>query len=214
MHENKIRCKSHLNKKGANPVKSRRRGVALENAILDAAWAELAEHGYDGMTLESVAKRAGTSRPVMHRRWPSRIKLATAALKRYVTLHPIEIPDLGSVAAETSLLLRGLSERARPDLLRLIFDIGEELANAKSSIADLRKEIADDILIRGILERGIERGEVDPGRLTPRIVALPTDLARHEILMTLQPLPDEVIREIVEDIFLGLIKRGDTKRSE
>ncbi len=46
-------------------VQNRRRGTALENAILDAAWAELVEHGYADMTLESVAKRAGTSRPVL-----------------------------------------------------------------------------------------------------------------------------------------------------
>jgi hypothetical protein len=34
------------------------------------------------------------------------------------------------------------------------------------------------------------------------------DLARHEMLMTLKPLPDEVIREIVDDIFLPLVRRA------
>ena len=61
------------------PGTSRRRGATLEEAILDAAWAELIDHGYAEMTLEAVAKRAGTSRPVLYRRWPSRTKLATAA---------------------------------------------------------------------------------------------------------------------------------------
>ena len=106
-----------------------------------------------------------------------------------------------------SLLLRKLSERARPDLLRLFFDMTGELADAKSSFADVRAEITNGRLIRTILDRGIARGEVDPDRLTPRIVALPTDLARHEMLMTLKPLPDEVIREIVEEIFLPLVAR-------
>ena len=185
----------------------RRRGAALEDAILDAAWTELMDHGYADMTLESVAQRAGTSRPVLHRRWPSRTRLATAALARYLALNPIEIPDLGSVGVEMSLLLRKLSERARPDLLRLFFDMTGDLADAKSSFADVRAEITNGRLIRTILDRGIARGEVDPDRLTPRIVALPTDLARHEMLMTLKPLPDEVIREIVEEIFLPLVAR-------
>jgi AcrR family transcriptional regulator len=46
----------------------RRRGRHLEDALLDAAWAELTERGYAGFTLESVAKRAGTSTPVIYRR--------------------------------------------------------------------------------------------------------------------------------------------------
>jgi AcrR family transcriptional regulator len=188
-------------------VQNRRRGSTLENALLDAAWAELVAHGYADMTLESVAKRAGTSRPVLHRRWPSRIKLATAALARYFALNPIEIPDLGNFGEEVSLLLRRFSDRARPDLLRLAFDMGGDLADANSNLAQVRGEILDGQPIRAIIERGVRRGEVDPERLTPRIVSLPGDLARNELLMTLKPLQDEVIREIVHDIFLPLVCR-------
>jgi AcrR family transcriptional regulator len=192
---------------GMGAITERRRGSVLEDAILDAAWAELSEQGYAAMTLEAVAKRAGTSRPVLHRRWPSRVKLATAALGRYLATNPIQAPDLGSIRAEMKVLLRGMSSRARPDLLRLLFDMSGDLAAAKTRPADLRAEITNDRTIRAVLQRAIERGEVDPDRLTPRIVALPTDLARHEMLMTLKPLPDEVIREIVEDIFLPLVRR-------
>lgn len=186
---------------------SRRRGAALEDAILDAAWAELAEHGYAEMTLESVARRAGTSRPVLHRRWPSRTKLATAALGRYLALHPIEIADLGSVSAEMRLFLRKLSDRVPPELIRLFFDMTGDLADANSNLADMRTEIANGRLVRAIVDRGVARGEIDPGRLTPRITALPTDLARHEVLMTFGPLSDEAIREIVDEIFLPLVRR-------
>lgn len=188
---------------GAN----RRRGAALEEAILDAAWAELTERGYAEMTLDAVAQRAGTSRPVLHRRWPSRTSLATAALARYLARNPVEIPDLGSVSAELRLLLRKLSDRARPDLLRLLFDMTGDLADARSSLADVREEITNGRLIRAILDRAVKRGEVDPDRLTPRIVALPTDLARHEMLMSFAPLPDEVVAEIVDQIFLPLVRR-------
>jgi AcrR family transcriptional regulator len=187
---------------------SRRRGATLEEAILDAAWAELIDHGYADMTLEAVAKRAGTSRPVLYRRWPSRTKLATAALARYLSLKPVEIPDLGNVSAELRLLLRQLSDRARPDLLRLLFDMSGDLVDAKSNFAKVRAEFANDRLIHAILDRSTARGEIDPDRLTPRIVALPTDLARHEMLMTFEPLSDEVIQEIVEGIFLPLVRRN------
>ena len=151
--------------------------------------------------------RAGTSRPVLHRRWPTRMKLATAAIVRHLTLNPISVPDLGSVRDEIRLLLRGLSDRARPELLRLVFDMTDDLRDAKSNLADLRAEIADGALMRGILQRGIDRGEIDQERLTPRIVSLPTDLVRHEVLMTLAPPSDDVIREIVDEVFLPLVRR-------
>lgn len=191
-----------------DPGTSRRRGAVLEDAILDAAWAELVEHGYADMTLETVANRAGTSRPVLHRRWPSRLKLATAALGRYLALNPIVVPDLGSVSAEMGLLLRCVSERAKPDLIRLVFDMTRDFADAQTNLADVRGEIANGLIIRTILDRGVARGEVDSDRLTPRIVSLPADLARHEILMTLKPLSDDVIREIVEEIFVPLVRRN------
>lgn len=174
----RLGCNAHLIIEGKMTVtNSRRRGTALEDAILDAAWADLTELGYADMTLESVAKRAGTSRPVLAR-------------------------------DELRLLLRCLSDRAQPDLIRLFFDMSRDLADAGSNFTEVRGELTDGEVMRSILRRGVDRGEIDPDRLTPRNVALPTDLARHEILMTRRPLSDEVIREIVEDVFLPLV-RGD-----
>jgi hypothetical protein len=59
--------------------------------------------------------------------------------------------------------------------------------------------------MKTILARAIHRGEIDATRLTPRIASLPTDLARHEVLMTFAPLSDAAIREIVEEVFLPLV---------
>jgi hypothetical protein len=50
-------------------------------------------------------------------------------------------------------------------------------------------------------------GEIDPDRLTPRIANVPLDLPRYELLMTLQPVPEETITEIVDEIFLPLVRK-------
>jgi len=195
----------------------RRRGARLEDAILDAAWAELVERGYPGLTLEGVAKRAGTSRPVLHRRWPSRTARATAALGRHIAQIPIVVPDLGSARDEICLLLRRMSDRARPDMIRLVFDMQRDLADKHSNLADmraqLRAQIVDSDVMQTILGRAIDRGEITAARLTPRIVSLPTDLARHEILMTFEPLSDQAIKEIVDEVFLPLVRPTDQRTS-
>jgi len=195
----------------------RRRGVRLQDAILDAAWAELVERGYPGLTLEGVAKRAGTSRPVLYRRWPSRTALATAALGRHIAQNPIVVPDLGSVRDEICLLLRRMSDRARPDVIRLVFDMQRDLADEHSNLADmrahLRAQIVEPDVMQTILGRAIDRGEIAAARLTPRIVSLPTDLARHEVLMTFEPLSDDAINEIVDEVFLPLVSPTDQRTS-
>jgi AcrR family transcriptional regulator len=190
---------------------TRRRGEALESAILDAAWAELHQHGYDAMTLAGVAARAGTSRPVLHRRWPSRSRLAGAALARWLVRHPVAVPDLGSVSAELRMALQKLSDRARPDLVRLLFDMAHDLAGSEADRVEVeatRRVIRQDALIEAILARGVARGEINPYRLTPRVTALPGDLIRHDLMMTHAAPSDAAIAEIVDHVLLPLVLRG------
>ncbi|RYY09760.1 MAG: TetR/AcrR family transcriptional regulator, partial [Alphaproteobacteria bacterium] len=63
---------------------TRRRGAALEDAILAAAWIELQNSGYTNFTYEAVARRAETSRPVLYRRWQTKLELALAAIRHHI----------------------------------------------------------------------------------------------------------------------------------
>ena len=84
----------------------RRRGAALENALLDAAWDELVDRGYTEFTIESVAERARTSRAVLYRRWPTKPELARAAVLHAGRKEQVEIPDTGSLRDDVVELLR------------------------------------------------------------------------------------------------------------
>lgn len=57
-----------------------------------------------------------------------------------------------------------------------------------------------------ILKRAIERGEIKEEKASERISWLPIDLIRHELLTTYELVTEETIIEIVDDIFLHLIK--------
>ena len=53
-----------------------------------------------------------------------------------------------------------------------------------------------------ILDRAVERGEVDPIKLSPRVAEVAFDLYWQEMLATLKAVPDEVAEFIVDEVFL------------
>uniref|UniRef100_B0T5I8 Transcriptional regulator, TetR family n=1 Tax=Caulobacter sp. (strain K31) TaxID=366602 RepID=B0T5I8_CAUSK len=181
----------------------RRRGAVLEEVLLEAAWTELAAHGYSDFTMESVAKRAGASRPVIYRRWPTRVSLAAAAISHYVKANPLSVADMGGVRDELCLLLRKFADRAPPRLMRLLFEMTDDMAAAQDNFTHER--FPQDAL-EAIIDRGVARGEIDPARLTPRIIYAPVSLVQHEIAVTAKQITDQAIHEIVDQIFMPLVR--------
>ena len=190
-------------------VERRRRGAALEDAILEAAWSELLNGGYGGFTMDAVAKRAGTSRTVLGRRWDSRSNLALAAIRHYNEINPVEAPDLGGVREELIALLQKASDRGAEIMMRILLDMNEYFRETHSSLAEIRERIIGVGALEQVLDRGIARGELDPSHLTPRVGKVALDLVRHEVIMTHKPVSRATIEEIVDTIFLPLAATRD-----
>ena len=196
--------------------KTRRRGAALEEALLDAAWAELQEVGYPNLTMEAVADRAGTSRAVLYRRWRNRAEMVITAIRRHRPMLSGEVPDTGSLRGDVLALLTRVSARLTelgPETLYGI--LGDYFADTESVAA-----FQDQVLHIGagvmatILKHAEERGEVRQG-ISPRVNSLPTDLFRHELLIRRTPPSRHVITEIVDDVFLPLVQQKvNTLRQE
>jgi AcrR family transcriptional regulator len=196
----------------ASGVARRRRGRALEEALLDAAWTELTERGYDDLTIDAVAVRAGTSRAVLYRRWPNKQELVLAALAHEVRKDVVVTPDTGSLRGDVIELLQQ-ANKLRAGLVAALFTrLGGFYQQTGSSLANLRASVQGgrDAVLEEVIQRAIDRGEIQPEQVTERIARLPVDLFRHELLMTLRPLSDEAIEEIVDTIFLPLLdwRRG------
>jgi AcrR family transcriptional regulator len=186
---------------------TRRRGTKLEAAILEAAWDELTEVGYPGLTMEGVAARAKTSRAVLYRRWPNRPELVVAALGHHAAVAPIGVADTGTLRGDLLALLRHMSARVGEVAGVFSFLIADYFQQEGLSPAVLRERAVAGVPseMALILERAVERGEVDPARLSPRIRSLPVDIVRHDLIMNQQPVPDSTLVEIVDKIFLPLV---------
>src|SRR5690606_13688262 len=62
----------------------RPRDTGIDDAVLTETIAALDDVGYTRLSLGDVARRAGTSRPALYRRWPTRQRLVLAALERRI----------------------------------------------------------------------------------------------------------------------------------
>ncbi|GAA5188437.1 TetR/AcrR family transcriptional regulator [Rugosimonospora acidiphila] len=179
----------------------RRRGTELEGAILRATWDELAEVGYARLTMEGVAARAGTGKQVLYRRWPNRVELVLSAIRHRWSSIVDDLPDTGSVRGDVLDIMQRMVGRFRqmpPDLISgILTESGELRVNFIHVLEDA---------MATILERGAERGEVRLDAVTPRIARLPTDLIRHELLLRHRVVDESTLTEIVDDIFLPLLR--------
>ena len=187
--------------------KTRRRGEALEHALLDAAWDELQAAGYAGLTMEAVADRAGTSRAVLYRRWRNRPDLVIAAIRRRRPLLSGEIPDTGSLRGDVLALLHRMSSRIAEIGPETVYGLlGDYLSDAglfarsQEQVLHISAEVMETILKRAA-DRGEARADVQR-----RIATLPTDLFRNELFRSRIPPSEGTLAEIVDDVFLPLAR--------
>lgn len=194
----------------AEGIARRRRGPELEGALLDAAWAQLVSGGYGAFTFDAVAERAGTSKPVIYRRWPNREALVVAAVQHFFTRSSLPVPDTGTLRGDLIALLTQTNESRLAMAAIFSVQLGTFYQETGTTPAELRGRLLRDraSAVETVLHRAVERGEISGTRLTPRITALPFDLLRHEALMTLTSVPAETIVEIVDEIFLPLVGAG------
>nr|WP_223242196.1 TetR/AcrR family transcriptional regulator [Streptomyces sp. CBMA123] len=180
----------------------------MEAAILDAVWAELAEHGYDRLTMDGVAARARTSKPVLYRRWPNRVEMVMAALGRNAPDY-LEPPDTGDLRTDLLLFLRSLLHRFDD----LPVDAVHGLLVDLMRVPELRVVFRSGLTAQGpvatlavIMRRAAGRGEIDPARLTPRVASLPLDLLRDAFLIEGDVPSDQVVAEVLDEIVLPLLR--------
>jgi AcrR family transcriptional regulator len=187
---------------------TRRRGAALEEAILLAAADELVESGYPGLTMDRVAKRAGTNKNAIYRRWPDRLALGIAAYRKLA--RTIQPPDTGDLRDDALELLRRANRHWSSPLGAVLRELLTAAGSAQKLVAQLPEQSTDAMTAMWltILGRAVARGEASPESLHPRVATVAIVLLRNEFVTRGAPTaPDEVLIEIVDEVYLPLVRR-------
>jgi AcrR family transcriptional regulator len=188
---------------------TRRRGDVLERAILHAAAQELAEVGYPNLTMDRVATRAGTSKNVIYRRWPSRAELSVAAYRQMLPSDPDDTPDTGDLRSDALALLNRANDRMTSPAGKVMRALLSGMRDDPELLHEIREQLAHPAggPWLTILSRAAARGEIGTQALTPRVATVALNLLRCEYgLNGVTSIPPSVLVEIVDQVFLPLVR--------
>ncbi|MFC7624478.1 TetR/AcrR family transcriptional regulator [Microlunatus sp. GCM10028923] len=199
-----------VNEAAADRSGTRRRGAALVQAIHDATLAELSGTGYARLSMEAVAARAGTGKAALYRRWPTKQDLVIDALNATLPDLTRPIETAGTLRDSLLTCLRGMRDvlagrTGFPDVTVLV-----ELMREPGVAQAYREKLitARMAILRSVLERAVERGELRADKITPLVVRTGPALILQGLLMTGTPPPDAELRRIVDEILLPLLGAG------
>lgn len=154
--------------------RGRPRDPAIDAAVLDAALKLLAVEGVAGMSMDRVAGAAGVSKVSLYARWPSKMELIGAALRRLQL--ESAIPLVGDVRADLIALLVAMREQYAVSgglsilgscLLDDAAGSGEMLDIVRASTMLPRRE-----RFAQVLRRGVESGELRAGLDVDQVVSV------------------------------------------
>lgn len=180
----------------------RRRGRAVEDAVLDATLAALGTHGY-GFSVDEVARAAGVHKTTVYRRWETKPALVAAAVQRLADLQ-VPIPATGDTERDVMALAvavaRALRTPAGTRALRAVVAATADdprLVDTARAFLGGRYEHAA-ALIRAGQDAGELRGDADPVLVWKAIVN-----PLHMAAICGDPPADSTARRLTELVLAG-----------
>ena len=149
----------------------RPRDKRIDSAVMRSTVELLAEIGYADLSVDAIARRAGTSKPAIYRRWPSKAHLVHEAV--FPIGDATALPDTGSLAGDVrEMVTRTAAFLTTPAARAALPGLVGEMA-ADLTLHSALLERFGDILSRGLTDRladAVERGEARPDVTAAEIV--------------------------------------------
>ena len=195
---------SHRDPSGAAERVGRPRNPEIDRAVIRATLAVLGESGYARLTLDEVARRAGTTKPAIYRRWSSRQRLVLAALGQ--RLGEARAPDTGCTLCDLDECLKlfvAAFRRMPPGVIGPLF---ADCAGDRELRAAFMTTLFDPprASVRETLERAYARGDLREEVDLDLVLDLISSLVHYRALFGHAPTSDVEIESAVEALLQGI----------
>ncbi|GLV54260.1 TetR family transcriptional regulator [Dictyobacter sp. S3.2.2.5] len=183
------------------------RSTRVQVAVFEATIQLLAERGYEGLSIASIAERAGVHETSLYRRWKTKEQLILEAIDRRVA-QEIPVPDTGVLRSDLVAVLQSL---------RLFLQSKEGQALFQTAVATLhvpelralrqehwRQRCAH---LQILFDRAIARGELSPQVDCQFLLEMLSGIIYMRFFVINEPV-DEMLPERAVNLILSGVKPG------
>ena len=183
----------------------RRRDGSKDDAILLATRELLAEEGFDGMTMDAVADRAGTGKATVYRRWPSKVQLTVDAVvcARGARLDAADVEDTGSLRGDLLSVRFGRPTSDETELMSGLMSAVRE--NPELAAVFHEQFVSSRVrLMRGLLERAQARGELREDVDLDMVSAVAPAMMSYRKMVAGLKIDDAFVVQMIDSVILPL----------
>ena len=183
----------------------RKRDSSRGDALCQAALEVLAEVGYDRLTIDAVAARAGAGKATCYRRWAGKAELVVDAIGRMKAAP--EMPDTGTLRGDLVALTCHFHDAEDP--FRTEVQVG--LVSGLVRDAKLREVFTEQFIaprkavFRAVFDRAVERGEIASVADCQLLSDIVPSMAFHRLMLTGRPPDAAYIQTVLDRILLPLV---------
>ena len=195
----------------ATPVatSSRRTGDELIQAVHAAALAEISENGLRGASMDRIAKRAGTGKAALYRRWSNVRALGLDVfLVTIAEAVPQAFPNTGSLREDLVDSMKSFTSSFRGPMAMVLRELISESAHDSALIEEFNRRLGEPMEseLVNVLQRAMARGEIPTKPIDPLIFELPDALISHRLLMRGEIIDDITCEHLVDNVILPLLE--------
>lgn len=180
------------------------RAARVRRSVLGATTELLAEVGYEELTVDEVARRAGVHKTTVYRRWPTKAELITDAVDEQ-SAENVPIPDTGSLHGDLRALCRSVAANIGSDgggrRSRSIVAAAASSPGLAAGVHGFWSRRLE--LCAPIVERAIERGDVAADLDTSVVIEALVGPLWLRLLVTGGAIDDDLCDGIVSLIEAG-----------
>lgn len=185
--------------------RGRPRNVESQKSILSASYELLLENGFQAVTVDKIADRAQVSKATIYKWWPNKAAVVMDGFL-YAATTRLPVPDTGStfqdIQTHATNLTRFLTSREGIIITELLgegqFDSGLAEAYRARFFRPRRLEA------RGILEKGVQRGELKGNLDIGVCIDLIYGPIFYRLLVTGEALDEPYVQQLVINAFEGI----------
>lgn len=178
------------------------------DAVFEATLAEIADHGLRGASMDRIARRAGTGKASLYRRWPNVRALALDVFLTTISrsMHA-EYPNTGDLRQDLLTSMTQFIEAVDGHLALVLRELIGEAAHDPSVVDEFNQRfgLPQQLELVAATQRAMARGEIPNQAIDPLVLELPQAFVLQRILLTGTPPTTADASHLIDAVIMPLL---------